>query len=283
VSRLSDTFARLRNNRRTGIAIYLTVGWPEADATESAAQAALDGGADIIELGVPFSDPLADGATIQRSSAHALQAGVHLDTCLEKARSIRARNPSAPILFMGYYNPFLRFGLERFAKEAAVAGIDGVIVPDLPPEESEPFDDAISPLGLDLIYLLAPTSPPERVRHVAAKARGFIYCVSLTGVTGARAGLSDAATGLLERVRERTSVPLALGFGISGPEHVVAVKNLTDAVAVGSAFVDLLERNEPPDREPAIREYVGALVEAAKLDGTASSESWPSESTEADR
>ena len=276
-------FARLRNDRRTGIAMYLTVGWPEADATESAAQAALDAGADIIELGVPFSDPLADGATIQRSSAHALQAGVHLDTCLETARSIRAKNPSVPILFMGYYNPFLRFGLERFAKEAVTAGIDGVIVPDLPPEESGPLDDAISPFGLDLIYLLAPTSPPERVERIAAKARGFIYCVSLPGVTGARASLSDAATGLLKRVRERASVPLALGFGISDPQHVVAVKNLTDAVVVGSAFVDLLERNELSDRQSAIREYVGALVEAAKLDGPASPDPHSPEPTGADR
>ncbi|MDP7619051.1 MAG: tryptophan synthase subunit alpha [Dehalococcoidia bacterium] len=282
MNRLSDTFTRLRNDHRTGIAMYLTVGWPEADATESAAQAALDAGADIIELGVPFSDPLADGATIQRSSAHALQAGVHLDTCLETARSIRAKNPSVPILFMGYYNPFLRFGLERFAKEAVTAGIDGVIVPDLPPEESEPLDDAISPFGLDLIYLLAPTSPPERVERVVAKARGFIYCVSLTGVTGARAGLSEAATGLLKRVRERASVPLALGFGISSPHHVVAVKSLTDAVIVGSAFVDLLEQNEPSDRQSAIREYVGALVEAAKLDRLVSPDPRPPEPTEAD-
>ncbi len=263
--------------------MYLTVGWPEADATESAALTALDAGADIIELGVPFSDPLADGATIQRSSARALRAGVHLGTCLETARSIRAKNPSAPILFMGYYNPFLRFGLERFAKEAVAAGIDGVIVPDLPPEESGPLDDAISLFGLDLIYLLAPTSPPERVEQVAAKARGFIYCVSLTGVTGARAGLSDAATGLLKRVRENASVPLALGFGISGPEHVVAVKNLTDAVAIGSAFVDLLERSKPTDRDSAIRKYVGALVEAAQLDGTASSDSHSSGRAGVDR
>jgi tryptophan synthase alpha chain len=269
VSRLSDTFERLRGEHRTGIAVYLTVGWPDVAATEQAAVMALDAGADIIELGVPFSDPLADGATIQRSSAHALESGVHLGTCLETARFIRDRHPEAPLLFMGYYNPFLRFGLDRFSLEAQKAGVDGVIVPDLPPEEALPLEEALSPVGLDLIYLLAPTSPVDRVERVAAKARGFIYCVSLTGVTGARADLSEAGFGLLERVRGQTPVPLALGFGISSPEQVRAARDAADAVVIGSAFVELLERNDADHREGAIRDYIGSLVSAAKRENVA--------------
>ena len=266
MSRISDTFERLRAERRTGIVVYVTVGFPDVVASKRAAVSAIESGADIIELGMPFSDPLADGATIQRSSSAALESGVNVGTCLEAARSIRAKSPSAPILFMGYYNPILRFGLDRFASEALNAGADGAIVPDLPPEESASFDDALKSRGLDLVYLLAPTSPPDRVRRVAANARGFIYCVSLTGVTGARARLSEDAPSLLRRVREYATVPLALGFGISGPEQIDAVKGDADAVVIASAFIDMLERHDPSQYDAAILDFIGPLAKAAKHD-----------------
>ncbi len=264
MSRISETFERARAEDRTGIAVYVTVGFPDVATSERAAMSAIDAGADIIELGIPFSDPLADGATVQRSSSVALESGTNLGTCLEVARGIRAKSTSVPILFMGYYNPILRFGLEQFAAEASSAGADGTIVPDLPPEEATPLNEALRSRGLDLVYMLAPTSPPDRVRTVAAGARGFIYCVSLTGVTGARTGLSEDALNLLNRVREHSAVPIMLGFGISGPQQVETVKEAADAVVIGSAFVDLLERNDPSHHDAAIHDFVGTLANAAK-------------------
>ena len=254
----------MRTERRAGIAIYLTVGFPDLSGTLPAAIAAVDGGADIIELGVPFSDPLADGATIQRSSSVALGLGVNLDTCLAAASGLRAARPQTSILLMGYYNPFLHYGLERLADALLVAGIDGLIVPDLPPEEAGPLDEALAARGLDLIFLLAPTSGDERVARVAAMARGFVYCVSLTGITGARPQVSASAIDLLDRVRQRTSLPLALGFGISDAAQVRSVALHADAVVIGSAFIDLLERSNAASREEEIRTYVHGLSGATR-------------------
>ena len=264
MSRTSATFQRLREEGRAGVAIYLTVGFPDLDATISIALAALAGGMDILELGVPFSDPLADGATIQRSSTAALAQGVTLETCLGVASKLRAAGATAPIFFMGYYNPFLQYGHDRLAAAAAASGVDGLIIPDLPPEESEGIDAALRAHDLDLVFLLAPTSPDERVTAVVQRARGFVYCVSLTGVTGARSKVGADALNLLRRVRRQTTLPLALGFGISRPEHVASVASVTDAVIIGSAFMDLVERTSPVEREEAVRNYVASLVAAAR-------------------
>jgi tryptophan synthase alpha chain len=249
--------------------VYLTVGFPDPDATVSLALAALEGGADIIELGVPFSDPLAEGVTIQRSSAYAVERGVTVETCLQAATRLRAAGATAPLYLMGYYNPFLQYGHQRLAAAASKAGVDGLIVADLPPEESDAIDAALKAQGLDLVFLLAPTSTDRRIASVAARARGFIYCVSLTGITGARAEVSKQAFGLLDRVRGETSLPLALGFGISRPEHVKQIAPLVDIIVVGSAFIDLIDKTPAGQREQAVKEFVGSLAEAAKRERAA--------------
>ena len=263
MSRLEAAFARAGAEDRVAIAPYFTVGYPDVQATLGGINAAMEGGADIIELGVPFSDPLADGATIQHSSTAALAEGVTLQTCLETARSVRSIADDVPIYLMGYYNPFYQYGLDALAAEASAAGVDGLIVPDLTPEEADPLDASMISQGLDLIYLVAPTSPDERITGISARARGFIYCVSLTGVTGARDAVSTRAPDLIARVRSESQLPLVLGFGISRPEHVSAVANDVDGVAIGSAIVNLMADTDPARREATIKDYVAGLRRAA--------------------
>ncbi len=265
--RIAAAFERARSQGRAAIALYFTVGYPDVAATVTGVRAALRGGADIIELGVPFSDPLADGATIQRSSTAALREGVTLDTCLETAALIRREDDQTPILFMGYYNPFYQYGIDRLAEKAAEVGVDGLIVPDLPPEEAGALDAGLAPRGLALIYLVAPTSPDDRVRIIGESARGFVYCVSLTGITGERDEVSADVPGLTARVRARTALPLALGFGISRPEHVAAVSPIVDAVVIGSAMVNLMGDTGDEHREAAVESYVRSLTEAGRLAG----------------
>ncbi|MBI4328944.1 MAG: tryptophan synthase subunit alpha [Chloroflexi bacterium] len=259
MSRIEETFARLRRQGRIGLIAFLTTGFPDVASTLSLVPAALEGGADIVELGVPFSDPLADGTTIQRASAAALEQGVTLQTCLEVVGEMRRRGVAAPLLLMGYYNPFLHYGLEAFAKQAAGAGADGVIVPDLPPEAAHPFREALSPCGVDLVFLLAPTSTEERIKQAAQLASGFLYCVSLTGVTGARAALSTAAHDLVSRVRRLSDLPIAVGFGISRPEHVQALRGKADAAVVGSALIDAIEKAPPDERAQRVKALMKEL------------------------
>ncbi len=267
MGRIEAAFRRARQQQRAAIAPYFTVGYPDLAATLEGIRAAVRAGADLIELGVPFSDPLADGATIQKSSTAALDNNVTLQTCLEATKQIRADFPDTPIFLMGYYNPFLQYGTGRLAKDAAAAGIDGLIVPDLPPEESGPLDDVIAAHALDLIYMIAPTSPDERIEAIAQRARGFIYCVSLTGVTGARDSVSDAVPSLIQRVRARTNIPLALGFGISQPRHVASVAPIVDGVVIGSAMVNLMGGAPPAERTQSVENYVRSLVQAARSTG----------------
>lgn len=264
MNRIPGTFERVRRERRAGVVIYLTVGFPSIEETVSLAKAALTGGADILELGVPFSDPLADGTTIQHASAVALALGVNLQTCLDVAARIRNTGTPAPILLMGYYNPFLQYGAARLAAASQAAGVDGFIIPDLPPEEASVLDNALQPNGLDIVYLLAPTSTDARLQAVAAQARGLIYCVSLTGVTGARNAVSPRAFELLERVRRHSSLPLAVGFGISGPEHVRALAPSADAIVVASALLDLIEKTPQSGRAAAVEAFVRSLVAASR-------------------
>ena len=274
MGRIAAAFQRAREQGRAAIAPYFTVGYPDVDATLEGIRAAIRAGADLIELGVPFSDPLADGATVQKSSTAALFNGVTLETCLETARTIRSEFPDTPLLMMGYYNPYLQYGLERLANDVADAGVDGLIVPDLPPEESRPIDDAISLHGLDLIYFVAPTSPDHRIKAITERARGFVYCVSLTGVTGARDTVSVGVPDLIARVRAHTKLPLALGFGISRPEHVSAVAPIVDGVIIGSAMVNIMGDTPPAERIAVVGNYVRSLAEAGRrAEGSAISQS----------
>ena len=219
----------------------------------------VEGGADIIELGAPFSDPLAEGPTIQKSSQIALEQGVTLEDCLECSRDARAKFPETPIVLMGYYNPILSYGLERFARDAGESGVDGAIVVDLPLEEAGPLQAALGVHGIDLIFLLAPTSTAERIRGVAQTGSGFVYCVSVTGVTSARRDLSADLPEFLGRVRAETDLPLIVGFGISKKEHVETVFEMADGVAVGSALINLIEHSEAGAREEKVREFVRGL------------------------
>jgi tryptophan synthase alpha chain len=233
------------------------VGYPDVESTLRLVPALAAGGADMVELGVPFSDPLADGATIQRASHHALVQGVTMAVCLDVVRRLRQGGLAIPLLLMGYYNPVLAYGIEAFARDAANAGTDGLIVVDLPPEEALEMQAACAGRGLDLIYLLAPTSSEERIARVAAQGSGFVYCVSLTGVTGARHDLSPSLAEFLTRVRRHTSLPLAVGFGISRAEHVQAVARLgAEAAVIGSAIIDLIDRTPPGERAEKVREYL---------------------------
>lgn len=260
MTRIEETFARCREEGRPAFVAFVTVGYPEIDSTVGLVKALIEGGADIIELGVPFSDPLADGPKIQESTFRALENGTTPETCLGVVRQLRADGVTAPLVFMGYYNPILAYGLEEFAKDAAEAGADGIIPVDLPPEESADLHRAFTENGLSVIYLLAPTSTDERIAAVAEKASGFVYCVSLTGVTGARDELPEELSAFLERVRKQISLPLAVGFGISQPKHFQAVGRIADAVVIGSAIIDVIARSEPSEREGRLKEYAEVVT-----------------------
>lgn len=259
--RLERAFGRAARDGRCAIIAYLMCGHPDVDASVAVALALARGGVDAIELGVPFSDPIADGPTIQRAGTASLARGVTVRDCIDVASRVRACS-DVPLVLMGYANPLLQYGLDPFCQNAAAAGVDGVIVPDLPPEESGAYVEAARSNDLVTIFLVAPTSTDERIDLAASTSRGFLYCVSLTGVTGARTGLASAAPHLLARARARTKLPLALGFGISHPDHVAAARGLADAVVVGSAIVDLVDRTPAAERVAAVERYVRTLVAA---------------------
>jgi tryptophan synthase alpha chain len=221
---------------------YVTAGFPDKKATENIATVLAEGGCDIIELGIPFSDPLADGTTIQHASYEALQNGITPQTCLEIATDIR-KKIATPLVFMTYYNPILNYGLEAFCKACVKAGVNGLIVPDLPPEEGLELEAVTQNNNLDLVYLLAPTSTDQRISTVAARSRGFIYLVSLTGVTGARNTLSPELKDFVKRVKVKTSIPLCVGFGISKVEHALEAATLADGVIIGSKLIELIEQD----------------------------------------
>ncbi|OGO43093.1 MAG: tryptophan synthase subunit alpha, partial [Chloroflexi bacterium RBG_16_58_8] len=221
---------------------YITVGYPGIKATQQIARILAENGCDIIELGIPFSDPLADGATIQKASYEALRSGTTPEACLKAAAAIR-RKIDTPLVFMTYYNPVLNYGLEAFCKACAQAGVNGLIVPDLPPEEGGDLERATKKLDLDLIYLLAPTSTRERIKNAAERSQGFIYLVSLTGVTGARDVLPPDVEEFVKRVRRVTNNPLCVGFGIATAEHARRIAAIADGVIVGSRLIQLIEED----------------------------------------
>ncbi len=237
---------------------YITAGYPDIEATVKIAATLADNGCDIIELGIPFSDPLADGATIQKASYTALQQGTTPQVCLDIAGQLR-RKISTPLVFMTYYNPVLNFGLENFCRSCTKSGINGLIVPDLPPEEGVELEAITRQHDLDLIYLLAPTSPEERISTVAARSRGFIYLVSLTGVTGARQSLPSELEGFVKRVRQKAKQPLCVGFGISTSEQAKRVAAIADGVIVGSRLIQLIEED---DTLSSLKSFVSSLRQA---------------------
>jgi tryptophan synthase alpha chain len=258
-SRLDATFAALRARHERALVAYFTAGDPSLALTRKLVVEAARRGADVIELGIPFSDPLADGPVVQRATQRALAAGVTLPRVLELVREMRGE-VSVPLVFLTYYNPILAFGLKAFCRTSVEAGIDGVIVADLPPEESGPLRSEAMAAGLDLIHLVAPTSTPERMRKIARASEGFLYLVSLTGVTGERATLAPELTQQLRALRAITTKPVCVGFGIGTPEQAALVGRLADGVIVGSAIVRLVERHaSSPELLARVGDFIAGL------------------------
>jgi tryptophan synthase alpha chain len=258
-SRVEAAFARARAEGRTAIIPFVTVGYPSMERSEEWLLGVIRGGADLVEIGIPFSDPLADGTTVQRTSQVALQNGAKLADALEMTQRLRSEHGvTVPVLFMSYVNPMLQYGLDRLAADCAAAGVNGFIVPDLPAEESDDLLAACQAHGLDLVYLLAPTSTDARIEAVAERARGFIYCVSLTGVTGQRDALPDLSQ-YLGRVRARTTVPIAVGFGVSTPEHVRQIGEIADGAVVASAMINYLDTLPAGEQQSAAAGFVRRL------------------------
>jgi tryptophan synthase alpha chain len=248
---IASAFKVAKAEGQAALMPYFTLGYPDPATSLDVVEAVAGAGADLIELGVPFSDPLADGPTIQHSTQVALEQGVNAAQCIEMVAKLRARGVTQPLMLMGYINPILAFGVERFVAEAAEAGADGFIVPDLPPEEAAEIETACQACGRALVYLLAPTSPPERVELLASRTTGFLYLVSLAGVTGARDALPPHLADFVQRVRAVARIPLAVGFGISTPEQARAVGQLVDGVIVGSALIKAVGQSQDPAQTAA--------------------------------
>ena len=242
-SRIERRFNALREQSRAALVTYVMAGDPDADTTLNLMQALVAGGADIIELGVPFSDPVADGVAIQLAAGRALQAGMNLQGVLDLVRRFRERNAETPIVLMGYLNPIEAMGEQTFVTSAKAAGVDGVLVVDLPPEESAELADALRAAGLDPIYLLAPTTTEARMKLVAAQARGYLYYVSLKGVTGASTLDVGEVAGKVETIRNIARLPIGVGFGIKDADTAAAVARVSDGVVVGSALVRMIEQH----------------------------------------
>ncbi len=239
--RIARRFDALRRSGQMGLIAFITAGDPSLATTESLVLALAEAGADVVELGVPYSDPVADGPAIQRSSERALRAGTTLGGVLEQVESLR-RKTDVPLVLFSYYNPVLQMGLERFASQAAAAGVDGVLITDLTPEEAGEYRRIVAEQGMDTIFLAAPTSPDERLSRIAESCSGFLYLISRTGVTGVKDSLPEDLPALVRRVRRVTSLPIAVGFGISLPGQVSLLGGLADAAVVGSALVEEIER-----------------------------------------
>ncbi|WP_406676213.1 tryptophan synthase subunit alpha [Moorella sp. ACPs] len=257
VERIAAAFAARKKEGRKALIVYLCAGDPSLEVTAAAVEELAAAGVDIIELGVPFSDPVADGPVIQAASTRALAGGTNLKKILDMVKDLRSR-VSLPLVLMSYYNPLLQYGLTALAADLAAAGVDGLIVPDLPLEESAPLREKLAAVKLAAIPLVAPTTPAERLQQIAAAAQGFIYCVSLTGVTGAREGLPPGIAAYLARVRQTTDLPLGVGFGISNAEQARLLAPLCDGIIVGSAVVQALRKGGVP----AAAELVHSLRQA---------------------
>jgi tryptophan synthase alpha chain len=254
----------IRFDHKPGLVIYLTAGDPTLDVTREIALAAIDAGADVIELGVPFSDPLADGPVIQRASERAVARGTRLKDVLKLAGEIRAARPTAGLVIFSYLNPILRYGLPKFADDVASAGVDGVLVTDLIVEEAGEYLSEMARVGLAPIFLAAPTSPDERLEAIAKNSKGFVYAISRVGITGTQQSLTSDAAALVARIRRWTGpagkgLPVAVGFGISNAEHVAQVATFADAAVIGSAIVELIERSTPESAPTAVSRFIKGL------------------------
>ncbi len=253
MSRISAVF---KDRKRKALIAYITVGYPDISSTPQAAMLLAKAGCDLIELGIPFSDPLADGATIQASSHRALLNGVTVSTCLETAAKIRAQIDK-PLVFMTYLNPVLKYGIDGFCSACSAAGVDGLIVPDLPPGELPEFDKATLKHGIDTIYLLAPNSSQARIKQAAKLSRGFIYLVSVTGVTGVRESFSTDLKIFISRVRKNTDLPLCVGFGISNAQQAGQVASLADGVIIGSRIIQLMDEGAGDYKK--LRDFIAGI------------------------
>jgi tryptophan synthase alpha chain len=254
----------LQFHHKPGLVVYLTTGDPSVDATRDIAIAAIDAGTDVIELGVPFSDPLADGPVIQRASERAVARHTRMADVLKVAADIRAARPDAGLVIFTYLNPILRYGLSRFVDAAAAAGADGVLVTDLIVEEAGEYLAEMERVGLAPIFLAAPTSPDERLQAIASHSKGFVYAISRVGITGKQQSMTSDAAALVERIRHwpgptGKGLPVAVGFGISSAEHVAQVAEFADAAVIGSAIVELIERSRPDDAPEAVARFIKGL------------------------
>src|SRR5262249_19536829 len=265
--KITHAFAQAQKENRGVLIPYFMCGYPTAEQSTNLILAAAQSGADIIELGMPFSDPLADGATIQHAGHVALEHGMSIKGCMNIARQVASQSNVALIL-MGYYNPILAYGIERFCVDAKANGVSGIIVPDLPPEEADPLETAAHQQGLALIFLVPPTTPDERIQNIVKRTTkspgGFIYCVSLSGVTGSRAELPAHLQSFITRVRthtQGTNIPLAIGFGLSKPEHITTVTKYVEGAAVGSALVNLIDQYGEQQQVEAVRQYIRSLAQ----------------------
>jgi tryptophan synthase alpha chain len=261
MSRIDRTFQELKRKARVALIPFVVAGDPDLDVTEALVLKMTECGADLIEIGLPFSDPLADGPAIQAASHRALQGGVNLGEVFRWAARVKGVSP--PLILMTYFNPVFRYGLRRFAGECQKACIAGVIIPDLPPEEARPWLKEARAFRLDTIFLVAPNSPEDRIRRISSCSQGFIYYVSVLGVTGAREDLSDQLESRVRQVREQSEKPVVIGFGISTPEQVKGVSRFADGVVVGSAIVKIIEQNlKKPDLISRVGDFVSSLAKA---------------------
>jgi len=262
MNRIDEKFSALKSRGRTALITFITAGDPDLETTAKILRVLERSGADLVELGVPFSDPMADGPTIQRASERALQKGASLPRILRMVREFR-RDSEIPLILFGYYNPFFRYGLKRFTREASRAGVDGILCVDLPPEESGELKRWTDTRGLDTIFLLAPTSDAGRIRLVARQGGGFVYYVSVTGVTGARRRFEDHLHAQVARVRRYTSLPVGVGFGISTPEQAAWIASFADAAVVGSALIEVMEKaDQNQEKVKRAGLFVGRLKRA---------------------
>ena len=267
INRIADTFARLRAEKRPGLVTYTTAGDPDLPRSAEILKALDRAGADVLEVGVPFSDPLADGPVIQRATERAIASGGSLRASLAMIAKVRPQ-VRAPIVIFSYANPMLRLGLDAFAHQAADAGVDGVLALDLPIEEAGAFRETLAAAGIDTIFLLSPTTTDARIKTAAALGRGFLYGISRLGVTGARAQVAAGAEAMVHRIRAHTAMPVALGFGISSPEQVAEVCAYADAAVVGSALVSLIaDASAGADLIDRVEHYVQWLKGAGRPDG----------------
>ncbi len=262
MNRIDETFRALRQEKRAALMPYLPLGYPTLAASHDLICAAQDAGADILELGIPFSDPLADGPVIQRATQVALQNGMDLAKCLGLVQDVRGHGVTLPLLLMGYFNPILRYGINTFARDAFEVGADGVIVADLPVEEAAEFKDALHAQELHLIFLAAPTSSDERLAMLGKATRGFLYLVSLTGTTGARAELPQGLEEFVRRARAATDKPVCVGFGIANAENAKRVAGIADGVIVGSALVQKI--GDAANAVEDARAFIGELSNAVR-------------------